>query len=172
MRCRNAYSKKIFIPYVKKEWNKLSTKIRNLASYQQFKKSLLSFIKLTCSLLFSIHHPVGVKLIVRLRFGFSNIRKHKFKQDFHDTLNPLYSCSLEPETTVNYLLCCHNYSSACFALTNDFDLIDSTVSKSKTALANILLYGDSMKSASENRKILQSTIKYVFATKRFGESLF
>ena len=56
---------------------------------------------------------------------------------------------------------------------NDLNLIDPTISQlNEIALANILLYGDSKKSASENSKILQSTIKYIFATKRFDESLF
>ena len=56
---------------------------------------------------------------------------------------------------------------------NDLNLIDPTISQlNETALANILLYGDSKKSTSENREILQSTIKYIFATKRFDESLF
>ena len=56
---------------------------------------------------------------------------------------------------------------------NDFNLIDPTISQlNETALTNILLYGDSKKSTSENRKILQSTIKYIFATKQFDESLF
>ena len=104
MRCRNDYSKNSFIPYVVREWNKLSTEIRNSNSYQQLRKSLLSFTKPICSSLFSIHHPVGVKLLVRLRLGFSHLREHKFRHNFHDILNPLCSCSLEPETTSHYLL--------------------------------------------------------------------
>ena len=156
-----------------REWNKLSTEIRNSISYQQFTKLLLSFIKPTCSSLFSIHHPVGVKLLVRLRLGFSHLREHKFRHNFPDTLNPLCSCSLEPETTSHYLLCCHNFSSARLAVMNDLNLIDPTISQSNdTALANILLYGDSKKSASENSKIFQSTIRYIFATKQFDDSLF
>ena len=47
MRCRNDYFKKFFIPYAVREWNKLSTEIRNSTSYQQFRKLLLSFIKQT-----------------------------------------------------------------------------------------------------------------------------
>ena len=67
MRCRNDHFKNSFIPYVVREWNKLTVEIRNSISCQEFRKSLLSFIKPTCSSLFSIHHPVGVKLLVRLR---------------------------------------------------------------------------------------------------------
>ena len=172
MRCRNDYFKNSLIPYVVREWNRLSTEIRNSTSCQQFRKSLLSFIKPACSSLFSIHHPVGVKLLVRLRLGLSHLREHKFRHNFHDTLNPLCSCSLEPETTSHYLLCCHNFSSARLALMNDLNLIDPTVSElNETALANILLCGDSRKSTSKNSKILKCTSKYIFTTKRSDESL-
>ena len=79
--------------------------------------------------------------------------------NFHDALNPLCSCSLEPETTSHYLLCCHNFSSSRLALMNGVNLFDPTNSQlNETALTNIHLYGDSKKSTSENSKILQSTI--------------
>ena len=56
---------------------------------------------------------------------------------------------------------------------NDLNLIDPSISQlNETALANILLYGDSKKSISQNSKILQSTIKHIIATKQFDESLF
>ena len=155
------------------EWNRLGTEIRNSTSCQEFRKSLLSFIKPTCSSLFSIHHPVGVRLLVKLKLGFSHLREHKFRHNFHDTLNPLCSGSLEPKTTSHCLLCCQNFSSSRLAFINDLNLINPAISQlNETALANILLYGDSEKSTSENSKILQSTIKCIIATKRFDESLF
>ena len=123
-----------------REWNKLRTKIPNSTFYEQFRNLLLSFIKPTCSTLFSIHHRVGVKLLARLRLSFSHLREHEFSYNFHDTLNPLCSCSLEPETTSHYLLCRHNFSSARSALMNDLNLIDPSISQlNATALANILL---------------------------------
>ena len=166
MRCRNDYFKNSFILYVVREWNKLSTEICNSTSNQQFRKSCLCFIKPTCSSLFSIHHLVGVKLLVRLRLGFRHLHEHKFRHNFHDTLNPLCSCSLEPKTTSHYLLCYHNFFSSRLALMNDLNLINPTISQlNETALANTLLYSDSKKSASENSEILQSTIRYIIATK-------
>ena len=105
MRCRQDYLKNSFIPYVVGEWNKLSTtEIRNSASHQQFRKSILSFIKPTCTTRFSIHHPVKVELLVRLRLGFSHLREHKFRYNFHDSLNLLCSCSIEPET-IHIIFC-------------------------------------------------------------------
>ena len=85
MQCRNDYFKKFFHTLYSERIDQ--TKIRNSTSYQKFRKSSLSSIKPTCSPLFSIHHPVGVKLLVRLRLGFSHLRKHKVRHDFHDTLN-------------------------------------------------------------------------------------
>ena len=123
-----------------REWNRLSTETHNSTSCQEFRKSLLSFIKLTCSSLFFIHELAGVKLLVRLRLGFSHLREHKISQNFHDTLNPLCSCSFELETTSHYLFCGHNFCYARLALKNDLNPIEPTISKlDETALANILL---------------------------------
>ena len=133
MRCRNDYFKNSFIHYVAGEWNRLCTEIRNSTSCQEFRKSILYFIKPTCSSLFSIHHPVSIKLLVRLRLGFSHLRENKFR---HNTLNPLCSCSLEPEITSHYLLCCHNFSFARLALINNLNPIDPIISQlNETALA-------------------------------------
>ena len=56
-----------------REWNRLSTEIRNSTCCQKFRKSLLSFTKPSCSSLSFIHHSVGVKLLVKLRLGFSHL---------------------------------------------------------------------------------------------------
>ena len=166
------YFKNPFITFVEREWDKLSTGVCNTTSYEQLRKLLLSFIKQTSSSLFSIHHPVGFKLLVRLRIGSGHMRAHKFRHNFDDILNPLCSCSLESETTSHYFLYCHNFSSVCSTLTNGFDLLDPTNCQlNQTALANIIIYGDSKKGTSQNIKVLQRTIKYISATKPFDESL-
>ena len=100
----NDYFKIPFIYHVVRGWDKLSTEIHNSTPYQQFRKLLLNFIKTTCSTLFSIHHPIGVKPLVTLRLEFSYLDEHKLWNNFHDSMNPLYSCTLEPETTSCYLL--------------------------------------------------------------------
>ena len=149
MRCTNNYFENSFIHYVVREWNRLSSEIHNSISCQEFRKSLLSFIKSNCYSLFSIHHSFGVSVLVRLRLGFSHLRQHKFRHNFHDTLNTLCSCNLEPQTILHYLLCCQKFSPIRLALINDLNVIDPTISRlNKTALANILLYRDSIKSTS------------------------
>ena len=146
MRCSNKYFKNSFKPYVVREWNKLSIEIHNSTSYQHFRKLLLSFIKPTCSSLFAIYHPVGVKLLVRLRLGFSHLCEHKFRRNF---LNPLCSCSLKPETTSHYLFRYQDFFSACSALMNDdLNLIEPIISQLNETVS----------------KPLQSTIKHICAT--------
>ena len=137
MRCRNDHFKNSLIRYVAREWKKLSTKICNSASYQQFRKSLLSFVKPSCFPYFSIYHLVGIKLLTRLRLDFSQLREDKSRYNFHDSLYPSCPCSLEPERTSHNLLGCHNFSSA---LINNLDLIGSSIFQlTDTAFANILL---------------------------------
>ena len=88
MRCRKDYLKNSFIPYVVRKWNRLSPEIRNSTSCQEFRKSLLSFITLTCSSLFSIHHAVGVKLLVRL-FCSSSVSLKQLRTTFYTATTSL-----------------------------------------------------------------------------------
>ena len=139
MRCRNEYFRNFFHTLCSEKMEQIehwNSQFNLLPTIQEIAISLLVFIafKPTCSSQFFIHHHVGVRLLVRLRLGFSHLREHKFRHNFHDA---------------------------------------PTISQvNETALANVLLYGDSKKSSSENSKILQSIIKYKFATKRFDVSLF
>ena len=43
---------------------------------------------------------------MRLRVGMSYLREHKFKHNFHNCLNPIYSCGLDIKSTSYFLLPC------------------------------------------------------------------
>ena len=64
------------------EWNKLNPEIRRSGSCNIFRKSILNFIRPSASRVYNINHAVGIKLITRLRLGFSHLREHKFKHNF------------------------------------------------------------------------------------------
>ena len=94
--CRTEYFKNSFFPCVIGEWNKLNPEIRRSGSYNIFRKSILNFIRPSESKVCNnINDAIGIKLITRLRLGFSHLREHKFKHNFRDTLNPLCSCSTD-----------------------------------------------------------------------------
>ena len=53
---------------------------------------------------YGIYDPLGVRLLNRLRLGSTHLGEHKFRHNFPDTLNPLYSYSLEYDIFMIYLL--------------------------------------------------------------------
>ena len=91
--------KNSFLSYAIKEWNKLDREIRNAETCASFRKMLLNFIRPTRNSTYKIYHRLGIKLLTRLRLGFSHLSEHKFRHNFADSLNLLCSCSLETEST-------------------------------------------------------------------------
>ena len=88
-----------FFPSAVIERNKLDLNIRNLESWNIFKKRLLKFIRPSGSSVFNCHNLRRVKLLTRSRLGLSHFREDKFKHGFQDTLNPICSCGNDIETS-------------------------------------------------------------------------
>ena len=99
---------KTFSPYCIDEWNKLNPKIRNAKSISKFKKSIITE-KLENSL-YNVNDPIGVKLLTRLRLQFTHLNEYKFRHGFNDTVNPMCPCGTDVETTEDFLLRCHCFS--------------------------------------------------------------
>ena len=110
--------KKFSFPSTLRDWLKLDTTIRNSESISIFKGRLLSFIRPVPSNVYNIFDPIALKLLVRLRLGFSHLNEHRFRHNFQDFMNPLCLCSLEIEKTLYYLLCYHHFSQNCIVLMN------------------------------------------------------
>ena len=73
--------------------------LRNINSYPKFCQAKRNSV-------FEVNDLNSVKLLTRLKLDFSHLNEHKFRNTFHDTINPMCSCGKEPETTLYYLLCC------------------------------------------------------------------
>ena len=78
-----------FFPFCVRQWNKLDNTIRNAESVKQLKSMLINFFSIKQISLFSIHEPVGVKLLTRLRLKFSQLNKNKFRHNFKDCGSPM-----------------------------------------------------------------------------------
>ena len=85
--------------------NNLNVEIRNARSLNIFEKSILS--KEKEKFLFSVHDPLGAKLLTRLGLKFSHLNGQKFRHGFNDTTNPMCACGTEVENTEHFLLRCH-----------------------------------------------------------------
>ena len=169
---RHNFFRNSFFPSTLIEWNNLDINIRNSESYAIFKRSILRFIRPSENPIFNCHNSSGIKLIIRLRLGFSHLREHKFRHNFQDTLNPTCSCGENIETTTHYLLHCPNYLNERMTLWNNVQNIDENIlHRNYSRLSEILLFGDSSFNDAKNTSILNATIQNIYDTKRFDVPL-
>ena len=77
----------------------------NSESFNILKSKVLKFIRPKPNSFFNCLNPKGIKLIKRLRLGLSHIRDRQFSRLFQ----PICSCGIQVETTVQDLLHCPNY---------------------------------------------------------------
>ena len=75
-----------------------------------FKNSILQFIRPSPSSTYSCFNSKVIKQITRLRLGLTQLRDQKFKHGFSDSLNPICSRGLDIETTYHYLLQCFSFT--------------------------------------------------------------
>ena len=100
--CRTNAFKYSFFPYTIRERDKLDLQLRNEKSFKKFRNILLKLGQPTPDLIYGIHHPLGVKLVTRLRLGLSHLNENRFKHNFKNCINPLCTCSLEVESIKHF----------------------------------------------------------------------
>ena len=131
-----------FFPYCANEWGNLSEELTNINSIKTLNLSILNFVRPRENSVFAVHDINGLKLLTRLRLNFSNLNKHKFRQNFNDTINPMCLCGKEPETALHYLLRWDFYSIHRLELLNDICASNHSLKNiSEENLLNVLLYG-------------------------------
>ena len=161
MFCRTETFSNSFLPQTVREWNKLDTSIFQVTSYSVFRKALLDFIRPTANSTFGTNDVSGLKLLTRLRVGFSHLREHKFKHNFQDTLNPLCPCSLEAEDTCHFFTGCQNFSNLRNVLFDYLNSINSEILKmSEIEIVQVLLFGNKRFSKDMNFRIITSSIRF------------
>ena len=133
-----------------------------------FKKKLLQFIRPSENSVFGCHNPKGVKLLTRL----SHLWEHKFKHGFLDSLNPACSSNQNIETSTHFLLYCSNYSNERLTFLNIVRNIDRNIlQKNDLKVTETLLYGESSSDVTNNTVIMNATMKFLIAFKRFDMPL-
>ena len=170
--CRIETFSNSFLPQTIREWNKFDTSICQAPSYSVFCKTLFDFFRTTANSTFGTNNASGLKLLTRLRVGFSHLREHKFKHNFQDTLNPLCPCSLEAEDTYHFFMRCQSFSNQRNVLFDDLNSINSEILKmSENEIVQVLLFGNKSFSKDMNFRIITSSIRFIKDSKRFDESL-
>ena len=132
----------------------------------------MSFTKVKSRSIFSIHDSTGIKLLTRLRLGFSHLNEHKLWQNFRDTVSAMCDCGSELESTQHFLLRCPFFNCERKKLFESLHNIKPAILEfQKGFLSNIQLSDSDKFEETINRKILQSTITYLKSSSRFERPL-
>ena len=134
-----------------------------------FQKSLVNIIRPTKKETFNVVDRQGLKWIFQLRLELSPLKCHKKRHNFADTENDSCSCSNSSETTYHFFLICPRYNAIRLTL---FDRIKSVlyprnINLDDINLIKLLLYGHDELDFSENRKILEYSINFIYLSGRF-----
>ena len=71
----------------------------------------MDFFRVNANPIFSIHNPLGITLLTRLRIGLTHLREHKYGHNLLDTRNPFCTCDGKSiEFVEHYLLRCPNHA--------------------------------------------------------------
>ena len=94
-----------------------------------------------------------------------------FNRGGADYVNPLCSCSIEPETTLQFFLHCHNFLSIRRKLFDNVKLLDQTILQlNDESLLRALLFG-SKTCEQVNVQIQNASFDYIIDSDRFTGSL-
>ena len=122
--------------------NKLDYYISNANSFEVFKKSILSFTRAMSKSIYNIHNSLGIKFLTRLRIGFSQLKEHKFRHNFQNSINPMCSCSNDIETTIHFFLHFANFTTQRKTLFDKITTINANIlAENKDSIINALLFG-------------------------------
>ena len=151
-------------PSVAIEWNKLDSSLPKVKSFTDFNNNILIFIRSKPNSVFNFNNSKGLKFVTRLRLRLSLLREHKFKHSFQDSINPLWSCSLDVESTIHYFLQCPLFTIKRHTLLNTISQIDNKLLDNNESNLTQHLFCNPYRDTKTNTEILNATVNYVLTT--------
>ena len=113
-------------------------------------KKLLNLIRPISNNVFNINNPLGLKLLTRLRIRSSQLKERKLKYTFLDSVDPLYSCGNNIESTVHFFLHCANFTTQ----------RETLLKKRKSVNASVLVKNEK----SVVRALLVGRVEFLYST--------
>ena len=141
---------------------------KNSKSISEFKRKLLAMIRPNKNSIYGINDIVGIRHLSKLRLKFSGLNEHRFRHNF-DCLNPVCRCGTADEDSEHFLLHCHFFEAARRDLLGSLSDIPGLdiVGLDTQSLCHLILFGNADLTLITNRMIMEATITYIKATKRF-----
>ena len=121
----------------------------------------MPFIRPLENSIFNIFDPEGLKLLSRLRLGFSHLNENRFRHNFQECLNCLCTHTIKTSNTSHDLLHCRRNSPFRTYLANSVKtFVVDFQSLSDGKKVGILLYGNSRCDDNQNNSISSASINY------------
>ena len=110
---------------------------------------------------------------MRPRLQSSQLKEHKFRHGFSDSINPMCTCGTELETTEHFFLRCSFYSTQRLEIFENLERVDSIFfNLNEKHQVNSLLSGSQTNdSKCANQNILKFVITYIKPITRSDRSL-
>ena len=137
--------------------------IRESPTIALFKSKLFSLIRPPQKPTYGIYDPKGLAILTQLRVGLCKLKSHKFNHNFRDTVDPMCLINDGIEDIEHFLLQFHAYSEQrCDLLgaINKVLQLHSISNLPNETLVQTMLYGDERFAYSQNRQILEATVRY------------
>ena len=157
-----------FFPYTIKAWKNLDEEAKTKPSVESFKIYLNKYIRPPGHSLFGLSDKIGIKLLTKIRVGFSDLREHRFNHNFNCVFSAC-RCGLDDETPAHFFLCCPmSHLERESLLSKISDILHTDVSVLPIDhLLHMLLYGSNVFNNVTNKLILSETITFIRNTGRF-----
>ena len=106
-------------------------------------------------------------MLTKLRVNFSALNEHRFQHNF-DCSTPTCMCGIGIEDNKHFLLHCYQFDLMRRDLFRQLTIPGLDINKlDSDALCSLLLFGSKDFNIVENRIIIEATISFISATKRF-----
>ena len=146
----------------------LNDETRNSKSISEFKRKLIIMIRSEKNLIYGIKDVLGARHLSKLRLSFSVLNEYRFRHNFN-CLNPICLCGMANEDSKHFLLHCPRYEEARRDLLGHLSNVPGLVlgELNTQSLCHFILYESPCLTLIANRMIMEATIIFIKATKRF-----
>ena len=135
-----------------KEWSRLDIDIRKSDSISIFKKRILSFKRPLPNKVSNSHYPQRLKLLTRLRLGFSHLRYHKIKHNFWIASIHTVAVALISKQLFIFFYCPNFIKCRNTLLSKISEINSELITRNDLALIETLLSGDNSFSQYDNSR--------------------
>ena len=158
-----------FFPNAIAGWNQIISDFEDRPTYTKLKSHLISLYRPKAKSIFDTYNPTLLRHLFQLRLGLSQLRYHKKRHGFKDTVTDKCLCKLGIEDSHHFFLVCPFYATQRAVLTHEIEKIlhEKEITEFNFSV-NLFLYGHPSLDSKDNTKVIAQTLDYIKNTNRLA----